>query len=79
MIIDCRLLVGLATSLSFGHKNKRRKKKKKEKEKKESRKDRLATLVHPIEATFKFFYSPDNIFLLSSVFLFQYPVLMTKR
>ena len=34
---------------------------KKEKEKRESRKDRLVTLVHPIKATFIFFYSPYNI------------------
>ena len=53
--------LGLVTSLSFGHKNERRKGKKRKKRKKESRKDRVVTLVHPIEATFKFFYSPDII------------------
>ena len=50
----------LATSLSF--RNKRKKEKgNKGKRKKERRKDRLLTLVHPIEATFKFFCPPDSI------------------
>ena len=39
-------------SLSFGHKNEIWKKTE------ERRKDRLVTLVHPIEATLKFSYSP---------------------
>ena len=52
---------GLATSLSFFVMKTREGKRKKGKRTKESRKDRLVTLVHPIVATFKFFYSPDNI------------------
>ena len=36
-------------------------KRRKGKRKNERKKDRLVTLVHPIEATFEFSYSPDNI------------------